>query len=188
MIFTVFVAGNGPANEWRAQLLEYSWRRLRQPGELVRLTPARSGETLPTHLTARVVRALPWNPHPYTGDPYPGYETPAALMEWLFREKIDGTVVLLGSQNVFQHPIRQEASRRKVRAMSWPDLPRGEGPFGLSEEFRFLECYCVNRELALPPVRPPFIVHSSDLRRIAARWLELTAIIRAEYDPSRGKP
>ncbi|HEY0705297.1 MAG TPA: hypothetical protein VGG33_00780, partial [Polyangia bacterium] len=34
--------------------------------------------------------------------------------------------------------------------------------------------------LPLPAVQPPLLIHSSDLRKIALRWLELMSLIRAE--------
>jgi hypothetical protein len=187
MIFTVFTAGCEPAGDWRAQLLEYSWRRLRQPGELIRLTPTRAGQEQPRHRAARVVATSSWNPHPYTNDFYAGYETAAAALEWLFRERIDGTILLLGPRQVLQHSVVEEVRPGQARANPWPDLPRGDGPFGLSADLRFLECYCVNRELPLAPVRLPLVIHSTDLRKIAARWSELTAIMRAEHQGVHGK-
>ncbi len=187
MIFTVFVAPPNPEGDWRAQLLEYSWRRLRQPGELIRLAPLRKSETAPTHRRARVVATRSWNPHPYTEDNYAGYETPAALLEWLFTERIEGTILLLDLRSVLQKAIDEEARPGLARACVWPDPPSGEGPFGLNDDLRFLESYCVNRQLPIAPVRPPLLIHSSDLRKIAARWLELTSIIRHGYRDMYGK-
>src|SRR5205823_3788137 len=54
------------------------------------------------------------------------------------------------------------------------------GPFGLGPGFAFLERVCVDRTLAITPVTLPILIHASDLRRIAVRWLELMAIIRCE--------
>jgi hypothetical protein len=187
MIFTVFSAAPDPATEWQAELLEYSWRRVGQPGELIRLAPRRSGQASP-RLTGRVVETLAWNPHPYTDDTYTGYDTPAAVLEWLFRENPVGTVLLLAPHTVLQREVTQEVSPGKALATAWPDMPLGDGgPFGLTESFKLLECYCVNRELPLAPVRLPLLIHTSDLRKIAARWLELTSIIRAEAVGVHGK-
>jgi len=187
MIFTAYTAAADPATQWRADLLEYSWRRLRQPGALIRLAPMRPGRHAPAHVAARVVETLPWNPHPYTEDGYAGYELPAAALEWLFRERVDGTVLLLGPHSILQHTITEEATPGRVVAAPWPDMPTGDGPLGLPEEFKFLECYCVNRQLPLASVQPPLLIHTSDLRKIAARWLELTSIIRAEGKGPHGK-
>lgn len=188
MIFTVFTAGPEPANQWRAELLEYSWRRLRQPGELVRLVPMTAGHAAPTHRAARVVETTSWNPHLYTDDEYAGYETPTAVLEWLFRERVDGTVLLLGPHSVLQNTMSEETTPGKVLATAWSEMPTdGSGPFGLPGELNFLERYCVNRALPLAPVRLPIAIHSTDLRKIAARWAELTAIIRAEAPARQGR-
>lgn len=187
MIFTVFAAAPEPRNQWRAELVEYSWRRLRQPGELIRLVPMAPGQAAPSHLAARVVETLAWNPHPYTDDAYAGYELPAAVQEWLFRERVEGTVLLLGAAMVLQSAVTEEVTPGNVLATPWAEMPRGgDGPFGLNPELKFLECYCVNRDLPLAPARLPMLIHTSDLRRVAARWAELTAIIRAEHKGVHG--
>ncbi|RFC39874.1 MAG: Coenzyme PQQ synthesis protein D (PqqD) [Candidatus Nitrotoga sp. CP45] len=166
--------------QWQSELLEYSWGRARQPGELVRLVAARPGEPTPCHRLARVVETLSWLPHPYTGDLYPPYHKAAALLEWLFTERIEGTIVLLESNCVFRFPVISEIKRGQPKAAAWPDLPRGDGPFGLGSGFEFLEKFCVDRTIDLPAVTLPVLIHSSDLRKIVARWLELMSIIRAE--------
>ncbi len=82
-------------------------------------------------------------------------------------------------QSVLLRPVCEEIEPGEVLAAPWPEMPTGDGPFGLAPSLRFLECYCVNRELTLAPVQLPLIIHSSDLRKIAPRWAELTAIIRS---------
>lgn len=166
--------------QWQSELLEYSWGRARQPGELVRLAASNPGSTVLHHRFARVVETLSWSPHPYTGDLYPPYQKPAALLEWLFTERIEGTVLLLEPSCVFRSPVSAEVGRGQARGTAWHDLPRGEGPFGLDPGFEFLAGYCVDRTLELPPVTLPVLIHSADLRKIMARWLELMSIIRAE--------
>lgn len=180
MIFTVFCTTADPQAQWQAELLEYSWGRARQPGELVRLVAAAPGDALPRHRLARVVPTLSWSPHPFNRDRYPPYDTAASVLEWLFTERVDGTVLLVGESAIFRLPIAREAERGTAHAMAWPGLPRGDGPFGLGPGFRFLDACCVDRSLALAAVKLPLLIHSSDLRRLAARWLEMMSIIRVE--------
>ncbi len=180
MIYTVFCNPASSEMQWQPELLEYSWGRARQPGELVRLIASMPGNPVPRARLARVVETLSWSPHPYTGDMYPSYNKAAALLEWLFTEKIEGTVLLLEPDSVFRSPVLSEVGRGQARATAWPDLPRGEGPFGLGSGFDFLTGFCVDRTLELPAVKLPILIHSADLRKIAARWLELMSIIRAE--------
>lgn len=183
MIFAAFCPGEAA---WRAQLLGYSWSRAHQPGELVQLCA--EGEPVPpsSHLLARVVEAQRWSPHPYTGDSYPPYQTAAALLEWLFIERIEGTVLVLEPTCVFLAPLSDEVRPGQARGTPWAELPRGEGPFGLGPGFDFLSKFCVDRTLALPAVKLPVLIQAADLRRLVARWLELMGIIRAETtgDPS----
>lgn len=179
MIFSAFCADASDPT-WRSQLLGYSWSRARQPGELVQLSA--EGVPVPpsSHLLARVVETQRWSPHPYTGDPYPPYQTAASLLEWLFVERIEGTVLLLEPTSVFLAPVPDEVGPGQARGTPWVELPRGDGPFGLGPGFDFLADLCVDRTLALPAVKLPVLIHAAELRRLAPRWLELMAIIRAE--------
>lgn len=180
MIYTVFCTSTSEEMQWQSELLEYSWGRARQPGELVRLVSSSHEDPAPAHRLARVVKTLSWSPHPYTGDLYPPYHKAAALLEWLFTERIEGTILLLEPNSVFRSPVTTEIGRGQAKATVWSDLPRGDGPFGLGSGFDFLEKFCVDRTIELPSFTLPVMIHSSDLRKIVARWLELMSIIRAE--------
>jgi hypothetical protein len=50
----------------------------------------------------------------------------------------------------------------------------------LGPSLALLDRFCVDRTLEPPRVTLPLLIHASDLRRLAARWLELTSIIREE--------
>ena len=180
MIYSVFCPTDDVALPWRGQLLGYSWARARQPGELVQLVASGRQTAAPCHPLARVLETQRWSPHPYTGDPYPAYQRAAALLEWLFVERIEGTVLVLETSSVFRAPVPDEVRSGQARGTAWAELPRGDGPFGLGPGFEFLSGVCVDRALALSPVKLPVLIHSTDLRKLVARWLELTSIIRAE--------
>ena len=183
MIYTVFCPGAASVEmAWQSELLGYSWGRARQAGELVQLVPRKGGTTAPCHPLARVVETQSWSRHPYTADLYPPYEKAAALLEWLFVEKIEGTVLLLEPTSVFRRPLSEEVRPGGARGTAWSALPRGDGPFGLGAPFAFLSQVCVDRDLELAPIQLPVLIHSTDLRRIVARWLELMSIIRAETE------
>ncbi len=181
MIFTVFSTTANETLQWQSELLEYSWGRVRQPGELVRLVALGPQQPIPRHRLARATGTLCWSPHPYTGDVYPAYNKAASILEWLFTERIEGTILLVEPNCVFRAAVAQEVGPGEARATTWPGLPHtGQGPFGLGPSFAFLERICVDRALALPRVTLPVLIHSSDLRKLAARWLELMSIIRVE--------
>ncbi len=181
MIYTVFSTAANEPMQWRSELLEYSWGRVKQPGELVRLVAIGRHETLPRHRLARVTATLMWSPHPYTGDVYAPYNKAASLLEWLFAEPVEGTILLVEPNCVFRAPVATEIEPGQARGIASPGLSRkDEGPFGLGRSFAFLDRFCVNRTLEPPRVTFPLLIHSSDLRKLAARWLELMSIIRAE--------
>lgn len=180
MIYSVFCAGAAGEAPWRSQLLGYSWARAHQPGELVHLRAQDRPATPASHPLARVMETQRWSPHPYTGDVYPRYQTPAALLEWLFVERIEGTVLVLEPTCVFRAPVSDEVRPGQARGTAWTALPRGAGPFGLGPGFEFLADVCVDRSLPVDAVKLPVLIHSTELRKLVARWLELTSIIRAE--------
>lgn len=189
MIVTVFVSTSSAQDQWRAELLEQSWQQAGQAGELVRLVASPGKEVLPLHGLARVLGTRCWSPHPYTADQFEPYNTTAGLLEWLLRERIDATLLLLDSDSVLLSALDQQVGPGEAIGHSWPDIPcDGSGPFGLSSDYQSLQAFCVNRQLTLPRVQFPLLIHSKDLLRIAARWLELTAIIRSYAKTERGAP
>ena len=189
MIYTVFVTGNSRQDQWQAELLEYSWQKVRQAGELVRLVACGTGQALPMHALARVVRTRSWNPHPYLADHYAAYNTPAALLEWILHERIDASLLLLDSHNVLFHALNEEVACDQAMGNEWGDMPRGgKAPFSLPGEYQNLQAYCVNRTLGLPRVQFPLLIHARDLKKILARWLELTGIIRTQVSAHTGRP
>jgi hypothetical protein len=187
MIYTVFSTTADAAMQWKAELLEYSWGRINQPGELVRLVAHAPQDRLPRHRLARVASTMSWSPHPYTGDSYAPYNTAAALLEWLFTERIDGTVLLVEPGCVFRAAVATEVGPGQAQGTAWRGLAHtGTGPFGLDPSLAFLDRFCVNRTLEIPRVTLPVLIHAGDLRRLAARWLELMSLIREEMAVSTG--
>jgi hypothetical protein len=187
MIITVFVTTNSQDDQWRAELLEHYWQQSGQAGQLVRLVATAADDSLPVHGIARVVRTRPWIDHPYIVDSYAAYNIPAALLEWLMAEQVDATILVLEADSILLESINQELTPGQALGSSWADMPGGDGPFSLSENYSNLQAFCVNRDLKLARVRYPLLIHSSDLRKLAARWLELTGIIRLEVATASGK-
>ncbi len=189
MIVTVFVTGNSAAEQWRAELLEHSWIATGQSGELVRLVASTADTPLPMHSVARVVRTMPYCPHPYINDDFYGHNVPAALLEWLFRERVDATLLVVEAESVLLEPVTQEVTAGEAIGNTWRNWPRGDtgAPFGLAKDFEKLQDYCVNSKLKPPKVSFPVLIHSSELKKFAARWLELTTLIRCEVQCPAGK-
>ena len=95
MIYTVFSTTDNPYMNWQSQLLEYSWKEVQQPGELIRLVASGDRTQLPESSIAKVVHTWPWDLHPVTGDRYLIYNKPASLSQWLAKEKPEGTVLFI---------------------------------------------------------------------------------------------
>lgn len=180
MIFSVSVSDPNRPNSQDAEILEWSWHKSGQQGELVRLLPTAPSEPLPPkHLLCSTESTLDWERHPYLDDIYSGYNLPGAVFQWLFQQKPAATILLLGPDTAFAAALNKEVSVGAAFAQPWLQCPTGDGPFGLPSSCTPLRAYCVNRELTLPKIQLPLLIHSSDLLMIAPRWLELVGLIRS---------
>jgi hypothetical protein len=130
--------------------------------------------------------------HPETGDHYPIYNKPGSLLEWVYRDKPEGTVLLLDPDCVFRSPVTRRGAPGCPAAQGWIYFQAGErgpeSPFGLGKKFSFLKDHCARTDLKIDPVMIPTLIHTSDLRRIAARWLELCGLFRNHYRNADGRP
>ncbi len=188
MIYTVFSTTDSPFQQWQSELLEYSWNDVGQPGELIRLV-ATAADTVPAHRYARTIAAPPWQTHPTTGDDYGPYNKPASLLHWLQTEQPDGTVLLIDPDCVFREPIGREVAEGFPVAQKWIGISHdrsGDG-FALGPRFSFLERHGVRARTRAQLGMIPTLIHTRDLARIAARWLEVTALVRQEVTDREGR-
>ncbi len=192
MFYTVFSTNLSPKMQWQSDLLEYSWKRVEQEGVLIRLVATDAPDTLPVQKYAQCVATTLHDVHPETGDHYPIYNKPSSLLEWVYHDKPEGTVLLLDPDCVFRSPVTRRVAPGFPAAQDWIDFktgePSSEGPFGLGKRFSFLNDHCARTDLKIDPVMIPTLIHTSDLRRIAARWLELCGLVRNHYRNDDGRP
>lgn len=192
MFYTVFSTNDSPYMQWQSDLLEYSWKQVGQEGSLIRLVATDTPERLPTQKYAHCIATQLWDTHPDTGDLYPIYNKPASLLEWVFRDRPEGTVLLLDPDCVFRGSVKRHVSPGYPAAQAWVDLaigkPDTEHPFGFDKGFSFLNEACIRTDLDIDAVMIPTLIHTSDLRRICARWLELCSTIRQHYRRGDGQP
>ncbi|MCP5070211.1 MAG: hypothetical protein GY946_26890, partial [bacterium] len=179
MIYTVFSTTDNPYMQWQSELLEYSWKKVGQPGELIRLISTDDPGSIPQHKHARSVATRQWQFHPQTGDDYAPYNKPSSLLEWFYRERPYGTILLLDPDCVFRAPVEREVVPGRPVGQHWVDFHVTEGPpFGLGGQFEKLRPYFVDDEPKADPVMIPNLLHTLDFQRIGLRWLELTGAVR----------
>ena len=192
MFYTVFSTNLSEYMQWQSDLLEHSWQKVEQEGSLIRLVATDDPSKLPRQKYAECVATRLWDTHLETGDAYPIYNKPASLLEWLFRDRPEGTVLLLDPDCVFLRPVTRHVAPGFPAAQKWVNLtlqkPGARHPFGLPPKFSFLKDHCARVNLATTPVMIPTLIHTSDLRRVCARWLELCGIIRQHYRNAQGLP
>ena len=190
MIYTVFSTTDSPYMNWQSELLEYSWREVKQPGKLIRLVASSDRHHLPQSFFTTVVHTWPWNTHPLTGDCYPIYNKPASLSQWLTTEKPEGTILFVDPDCVFRAPISREVAEDYPVSQKWigfwPDWtynPPDQGP-----QFELIKRFCKKNQDLVQGVMIPTLIHTNDLKRILPRWLELTAQIRQGARNREGEP
>ncbi len=165
-----------PSVQWQCELLEHTWRAVRQPGELVRLVATNSDNALPEHRWIRVVRTRFSNVHPDTGDEYPPYNRLYSFQQWITEYDPHGSILILDPDYIFRSPVTESVGEGEMPlAQTWIDC-------GLwSEKSRFVETmreFSSARREDLQRVTWPALIHSSDFKRLVPRWIELTAHFR----------
>lgn len=175
MIYTVVCTDINDYVNWQCELLEYSWSRINQPGELIRLVACDDAAELPEHRHASVYRTRPSNVHPISGDVYVCYNRLFSLQQWLEREDVQGTILIVDSDVVFRSPIKTIAASGEPIAQPWVD-------YGVSSEFRLaIENASADVNVdALQQVTWPALIDAQDLRSLLPRWIEATVSIREQ--------
>lgn len=156
MIYSVICTDTSPYIHWQCELLEYSWKRAAQPGQLLRLVTAPGDAPLPRHQHAVVTR-VPHEPALYRG--YKCLERLYAFQHWLQHDRPEGTVVILDPDVVFLRPLPGEVTPGAPRAQLWVDY-QPPSP---------------NTQAATWPL----LIHTADLESILPAWIELTAALYA---------
>lgn len=173
-IHTVVCTDTNPYGTWQSEFLEHTWVRSSMPGVLIRLVGAAPDEALPAHPTASVVRTSATNHHPGLAGPYTPINRLLSLAEWLERERPVGTVLIVDCDMVFRAPIDRRAFPGRPIGQTWWDFSWNAGGHwsNIADE---LSPGIVD---VLQAVTWPLLIHTSDLRRIIDRWIELTVAIR----------
>jgi hypothetical protein len=141
---------------WQCELLEYTWKRAGQAGELVRLVACREDTPLPRHRYASVVRIEPEQDRCHG---YKALESLFSLEHWLQREQPHGTVLVIDPDVVFRSAVGGEARPGAPRAQHWVD-------------YRPVSSHT-------QAATWPMLIHTSDLRAILPRWIAFTSAIHA---------
>ncbi len=171
-IYSVVCTDTNPYGTWQTEFLEHTWTRVGMPGELLRLVGTPNGETPPAHRTARVVTTSATNSHPRLDDDYAGLNRLHSLSEWLERERPVGTVLILDCDFAFRAPLVLHAEPGRPIGQDWWDHS------WVGDGVDLAEAMSPGIVPALQSVTWPLAIHTSDLRRIIDRWVELTARIR----------
>jgi hypothetical protein len=173
-LFSVVCTDTNPYGTWQTELLEHSWLRAGMPGELIRLVGTPNGEKLPQHRAARVIRTGATNTHPRLDGDYTGMNRLHSLAEWLERERPVGTVLILDCDFVFRAPLVRHAEPGRPIGQLWWDFQMG------GNWAEAVDSITPGIAVRVQNVTWPLLIHTSDLRRIIGRWVEVAARLRKE--------
>lgn len=154
MTYSVVCTDTSPYVGWQCELLEYSWKRAGQPGQLLRLVTAPGDVPIPAHQLA-IVSRVPYQPALYYG--YKCLERLYAFQHWLQSERPRGTVIVLDPDFVFLRPIPDEVPPGAPRAQHWVDYTP---PSPLTQAATW-----------------PLVIHTSDLASLLPAWIEMTVAL-----------
>jgi hypothetical protein len=154
LIYSVVCTDVNDSIGWQCDLLEYTWKRARQPGELLRLVTSPEGAILPRHRYARVLRIAPQAARTHG---YKAFERLFALEDWLQRERPEGTVLILDPDSVFRCAFTSEVDPGAPRAQHWVD-------YGYKTELTQAATW-------------PMLIHTQDLEALLPSWIEFTSAI-----------
>jgi len=153
VIYTVVCTDLNQQINWQVELLEYSWKRAGQAGELVRLVAAPQEAPLPRHEHSRVVGIEA--PLGRTGG-YLAFERLFSLQDWLQSEQPNGTVLILDPDCVFRAPIKGEVEPGAPVAQRWVGY-RANHPAQAATW--------------------PALIHTQDLELLLPKWIAFTRAI-----------
>ncbi len=176
-LYSVVCTDTNPYGTWQVEFLEHTWKKAGMPGELLRLVGTPDGQELPQHDIARVVRTKASNTHPLISVLYAGFNRLHSLKEWLDTERPVGSVLILDSDFAFRAPIHDRAEPGEIVGQHWLD-------FGMNPHMKGILDDISPGDGDLPPLTWPMILHTSDLRRIMPRWIEVTALLKREIPKS----
>lgn len=173
-IYSVVCTDTSSYAHWQCELLEYSWKQVAQPGELIRLVSCRENDPFPSHRYCKTIPTNYTNEHPVTGDRYVPYNRLYSFREWLANKPTSGTVLILDPDCVFRDSLPLTVSPGRPIGQRW----RG---FAMSERWRDpLMRYSSANPEQVQAITWPCLIHTDDLGAIIDRWIDLTAKFRTD--------
>ena len=178
MIYSVICTDASDYVRWQCELLEHTWKRVGQPGELLHLAACAESRALPRHRYARVYRTRPVDSDPCTGTRYVPINRLFSLRQWLQEEKPRGTVLMLDPDCVFRQAISDEVDPGRPRAQHWVDF----SPVSFQEEAMRARLGLDERAAAsIQQATWPLLIHTEDLARVLPIWIEYVTALEPVF-------
>lgn len=174
--FVVYSTSNTAYQRWQCDLLEFSYANVRQPGRLICLCSEGENNDLSPRTSdiAEVVQLPSYMKNPVTGDFWGIANKIMSLKAWIADESLDGSVLFLDPDMIFVSPVDISVSEGQVIGQRWVDPGVAGSPT--------IERFCAGNLDRITPETVfmyPYVMHTSDIRRMMARYEELAFGIRA---------
>lgn len=178
--FVLYSTSNTHYQSWQCDLLEYSYLKSGQKGELICLCSEGENNELPERTSdiAKVIQLPSYMKNPKTGDFWGIANKLGSLDAWIGEQKEEGSVLFLDPDMVFIQTVDTKIPMGKVEegkvfGQRWidPGIP-GHPIF---------DKYCKkNRDRinASTIFMYPYVMHTADIRKTMARYYELSHEIR----------
>jgi len=162
--YVIYLMSNSPYQQWQAELLEYSFQKVSQPGKLIRICSEDSGfpgRSIPLSKAGRTI-ATPNYSRLAPGIDWPVMNKPGAIKYFLERYDLDDndTLIILDVDMVFLKAWDPEVTRGHVYGQKWK---------GYTKEY----CQKTSIHPELCPendqrcIMSPFVIKAADIKRIA---------------------
>lgn len=169
---TLYSIENSYYQRWQAELLGYSFQKVKQHGKLVQLLSSPIRKIQPQNPIVGEIIQVGYHRFHSNDDDYPVYNKILGLKNYLKNHlEQDGPLLLLDPDMIFLKPFTFLPNTGPL-AHFCGYLPKR----GYEDE--------IIRQFTAKPVDPisfPIIIYSHDLELIMDRWLELTIKIRQQY-------
>lgn len=173
-IHTVFSVDNSAYLHWQSELLWETFKEVKQPGKITRLVALDDPSERLEIPGLRSFNTQNFNIHPWSKDPYPPYNKPYSLREWLsFTPDNEENLLILDPDMVFLNSFVPSTT-----------LPLAEKMFFMDPQDppnkRAVQRFSRKNTAKVQPIGIPLFLPRSALCSFVGRWCELTYEMRQD--------
>jgi hypothetical protein len=161
---------------WQSVIFAHSFRKVEQPGKLVRLVASGKRNALPWDSKADTFYTRSMQTHPLTHDFYPPYNKPWSLHEWLSTTPpSDDIIYVLDPDILYLKPVVEDVKEGS---------PVAEKMFFMDPSTTInknvIKRHAKKNHSLIQPIGVPLVLHRNELQSFVSRWYTLTVEMRSD--------